>query len=298
MANRFATERPPQPTRPVAAGPAAAAAPRTSAAPRPPSRTSARFYACTAILAVTAAAMQLTAWAAQGYLRKAALPLKRPLAELDAGELLPEYTQHREQPPPLDDELLENLGTREYLQWNLVDERGARGDRTALVRLFITYHTGQPDAVPHNPQECRSAAGMHLRSESTIEVPVTGAEGVEVRIPVSVLGFEPPGRQVGLGGEDDGAQQFVAYFFYANGKYVTSRTGVRLAVSNIWDRYAYYSKIEVSFSDLGSRTFANREETIAATRRLLAKLMPILWNDHFQAWAAVNGGRPPVVFEH
>jgi hypothetical protein len=275
-------------------------------APRSPRRpadvrrkTSPRYYACVAILLLTAVGMQLVAGISDGHFRKSALPLKRPLDALDQAKLLPEYKPYRVQPPPLEPELIENLGTEEYLQWNLVDQQCDRADPTALVQLFITYHTGQPDLVPHNPEQCRAAAGMSLVGRGAMEVSVPGADGVEHTIPVSVLEFELPRREglVARGGVGGGQRQFVAYFFYTNGRYVTSRTGVRLAVSNLWDRYAYYSKIEVSFSDPTLREFASREQTEAATRRLLPKLMPILWEDHYQSWEAIKHGTPPVILE-
>lgn len=271
--------------------------PRRRADARP--RTSPRYYACVAILLLTAVGMQLAAGVSDGYFRKSALPLKRPLDALDQAKLLPEYKPHRVQLPPLEPELIENLGTEEYLQWNLVDQQCDPSDPTALVQLFITYHTGQPELVPHNPEQCRAAAGMSLVGRGGIEVSVPGADGAEQKIPVSVLEFELPRRRglVAPGGARGGQRQFVAYFFYTNGRCVTSRTGVRLAVSNLWDRYAYYSKIEVSFSDHTLREFANREQTVAATRRLLRKLMPILWEDHYQSWEAIKNGTPPVILE-
>ena len=274
--------------------------------PRPPRgptgarrKTSPRYHACVAILLLTAVGMQLAAGVSDGYFRKSALPLKRPFDALDQAKLLPEYKPHRVQPPPLEPELIENLGTEEYLQWNLVDQQCNRADPTALAQLCITYHTGQPDLVPHNPEQCRAAAGMSLAGRGAMEVSVPGADGVERKIPISVLEFELPRRRglVARVGARGGQRQFVAYFFYTNGRYVTSRTGVRLAVSNLWDRYAYYSKIEVSFSDHTLRKLANREQTVAATRRLLRKLMPILWEDHYQSWEAIKNGTPPVILE-
>lgn len=258
--------------------------------------TSWRYYVCVGILVLAALTMQSVARALGGYFRKAPLPLKQPLDALDQAKLLPEYTPHRVQPEPLSDELIENLGTEEYLQWFLRDQRRGRSDPTSVVRLFITYHTGQPDLVPHNPKECQAAAGGTLRSETRIEVPVVGSDGVQRSIPVSVLEFDIPQRNRWLSaGRASGASQLVvSYFFYTNGNYVTSRTGVRRAVSNLWDRYAYYSKIELSFTDDAFRRLPDREQAIAATRRLLRKLMPILWDDHYRDWEALKKGTPLV----
>jgi hypothetical protein len=102
-----------------------------------------------------------------------------------------------------------------------------------------------------------------------------------------------------MGQRRSGGQRLVvAYFFYTNGRYVTSRTGVRRAVANLWDRHAYYSKIELSFSGDKLRELANQEETIDATRRLLRKIMPILWVDHYRDWSALKEGRALADQEH
>lgn len=257
---------------------------------------SSRFYVCVVTLLAAAAGMQSMATVLGGYFRKAPVPLKRSLDALDQTKLLPEYATHRIQPAPLDTETVASLGTEEYLQWNLSDRQRAPEETTSRVRLFITYYTGQPDPVPHNPKECLAAGGMTLKEETLIETTASSSDGVNEVIPVSVLEFELPQRSetLRLGGNAEAQRLVVVFFFYANGRYLTSRTGVRAAVSNLWDRYAYYSKIELSFTDDTGGTLASREETIIATRRLLKKLMPILWEDHYQDWEELKNGAPPV----
>ena len=76
---------------------------------------------------------------------------------------------------------------------------------------------------------------------------------------------------------------------------MTTRTGVRAAVSNLWDRYAYYCKIEISFVNDAMLKRADRAQSVAATEQLLRKLMPVLWDDHFQDWEALKTGAPPVL---
>jgi hypothetical protein len=279
-----AVERPPQAGERTTRTARAAATPRRANSPR--------FYICVGILLLAAVSMQSVAALLGGYFRKEAVPLKRPLDALDQAKLLPEYEPHRIPLKPLSPETVENLGAEQYLQWNLVDQSRDPADPTAVVRLFITYHTGQPDLVPHNPKECYAAGGADYQDETIITVEVARADGETVEIPVSVLEFEPA-RRAGTPGQ----RLVVAYFFYTNGKYVTSRTGVRTATLNLWDRYAYYSKIELSFTDDRFERLPSRDEAIAATRRLLRKLMPILWEDHYQDWEALENGQPPVILE-
>lgn len=257
------------------------------------SKTSPRFYACVAVLLATAGGMQVAAGVLEGYFRKLPLPLKKPLHLLDVNRLGPEYILYRMQPSPLSPEMIETLGTEEYLQWNLTDTQSDPGSPTSLARLFITYHTGGMTMVPHRPQECMSAAGMIFREGGIAQFTVPDASGQSWTIPVDVLEFEVPPRDLQIIPTGAGpGRMYVAYFFFTNGKYVTSRTEVRNAISTFKDKYAYYSKIEVSFSDEQMRS-ADRKQTEEATLRLLRKIMPILWADHYQDWEAIRNGAAP-----
>lgn len=242
-----------------------------------------RYYCCLGVLVVCAASMQSVQRFVQVHFQKQRLELKNPLHALRTSELAPEYELHAIQPPPLDTDVQEALGTSEYINWLLVSRDKDRRDPTHLARLFVSYYTGKPDMVPHEPRECLWASGWKLVEENLEYVEVFRGLEEPVRIPVAVLDFE---RVDVLGASvlDENAQRLtVLFFFLANGKYVTTRNQVRLALSNLWDRYAYYSKIEVDFiSDSGAH--ADRAASLEAIRPLLQKLMPILWADHYPDW--------------
>ncbi len=265
-----------------------------AAAPRRP--VSARYYVCVGILLLAALTMQGVANYLEVTFTKKPVPLKRPLVAMDTSKLGPEYRLAASQPPPLNEEVLENLGTHEYLQWFIEDQRRAADDPRGLARLFITYYTGKADPVPHNPEECYSAGGATLSAKTQMTVTMPGPHGDPVTIPVKVLDFVPSPRS-SLVVQAASRPLVVAYFFYTNGKYETTRTGVRVATGSLFDRYAYYCKIEVTFTDREAGIPANREQTVEATRELLRKLMPILWADHFQDWEALKRGEAPVVLD-
>jgi hypothetical protein len=257
---------------------------------------SARFYTCVTILLLAAVGMQVASGFLGTYFRKAPLPLKRSLDLLDQDRLWPEYVLHRSQPKLLSQEEVDNLGTAEYLQWKLVDRQRAHDDPTSVARLFITYHTGGPSLVPHYPEQCLAASGMELAESTTVTLTLPGPHRTEDNAHVKVLTFEFPHRGEAILGSDSSERPrlIVAYFFVVNGRYATTGSEVRRAVTTLRDRYAYYSKIEVSFSDDSVQQFPNREQVVNATRRLLDKLMPILWEDHLQDWKAIQDGVPPV----
>lgn len=265
----------------VAAG--SGAVPKPQAVRRWP--VSPRYLTCLSVLIVSAVAMQILAARMRWFLNKEALPLKKPLSLLDQSKLLPDYRLAAIQPPPLEEDLIENLGTREYLNWYLEDRRRSPTDPTYLARLFITYYTGKPNLVPHNPRECLAAGGWTLAGEQIRRFAIRRPGDGVARIPVSVLQFEPPAR--GSVFETSGSETptlTVVYFFYANGHYVTSRSGVRMAIYDPRDRYAFYMKIELSFTDASGRRLPGPQQTTEAARRLLEKLMPILWSDHLPDW--------------
>lgn len=265
----------------TAAGASVITAARAAASSR---RTSARFYVCVGLLLVSACTIEVTARQLGAFFRKEPAPLRKHLYQMDKASLAPEYDVPPLQPAPLDADTLDNLGTDEYLQWNLLDRRQDRGSPTYRARIFVTYYTGQPDMVPHRPEECMQASGWLLRGGRIVNIDVARPDGTIVPTPVNVLEFMPPASEAV--GAPHGL--YVLYFFVTNDKPIATREGVRASVKNLWDRYAYYSKLEFSFTDDSGRRLASEQESIEAATRLLNKLMPVLWNDHYPDWAALN----------
>jgi hypothetical protein len=95
---------------------------------------------------------------------------------------------------------------------------------------------------------------------------------------VRVLEFRARRRGPLTGGAGDIAT--VMYFFHANGRYVTTRNGVRASMSNPFQRYAYYAKIEITFA---SETLlrANKAASETALGPLLERVLPVLLQEHF-----------------
>jgi hypothetical protein len=217
---------------------------------------------------------------------------------MDALALLPHYAlaPHEMQPRPLPQEEVENLGTDNFLMWHVLARGQPAGDSTSRAHVFLSYYTGKPDMVPHNPEECNAAAGWTLAGKQRIDVDIPGPSGKLIKIPVAVLEFDPPDSGKAMLGGRGSTSRTVMFFFYTNGGFATTRTEVRWRVSNLADRYAYYSKIEVSFMDGAGRP-ATRDQSVQALPSLLQTLMPVLWRDHYQDWDAVKRGEPPVVLK-
>ena len=263
------------PVHPPAAPSPARAAGRRFASPR--------FYVCLALLVSSAIGLPVLARLTGAYFRKKPVPLKTHLAALKLAELEPDYRPHKIQAPPLNDESVQSLGTDEYLQVRLIDTRRTSNDPARVASVFITYYTGKPDMVPHVPDECYLAGGYDRAGwPQSIEVPVPAIGAPNDRVPVRLSQFQS------RGGQD---RPTVLYFFHCNGEYAATRDGVRLLLANPFTRYAYayYAKIEVTFSGEGSGVRAGKNESIQAMAPLLQKLMPVLLADHF-AWDRVVSG--------
>ncbi len=276
MSGEVSSASDPRPARTVAAHRAGPGTLLRNASPR--------WYLCMGILLVAAAGMQSLAAYCQWYFRKEPVPLKRPLAQLDWFKLAPRYRPHAIQPPLMKEEERQQLGTEDYVQERLVDTQRAATDPTAVANVFITYYTGQPDMVPHVPDECYLAGGFDpVKAPDTVRVPVAGvgAEGDE--IPVRVLQFQS--RDAGQ------RPTTVLYFFHVNGKYRTTRNEVRTQLAGLRERHAYYAKIEITLTNdspsLQRVSSADEEQSRAALAPLLARLMPVLLKDHF-AWDEVR----------
>jgi len=256
-----------------------------------------RFYTCVGILLVAAVSMQVAAKALGAYFEKQPVPLKRPLATFDRSKLSPEYGLHVSPPPPLTEDMTQTLGTEEYLMLRLVDAARGRRERTCVANVFVTYFTGKPDLVPHVPDECWLAGGFEREGapeDAEVVVPGVGAPGD--RVPVRLITFTRGRADFGASAVGQGSEKTtVLYFFDTNGRYVTTRTQVRLAQANLWDRYAYYAKFEISFSDYDDQQRANRAESLEALAPLLKKILPILRREHFQNWETWTASEQPAV---
>jgi hypothetical protein len=259
-------------------------APAAERVARPRGLASVRFYICVGLLVAAAAGIQALARTLQWHYRKEAVQLKRPLTALDWQKLAPRYRRHPVQPPLLGEETIQALGTDNYLQVRLIDELCESNDPTAVANVFVTYYTGQPDMVPHVPDECYLAGGFdRVGASETVTLPVSGVGAPNDGVPVRVLQFQSrAGRH---------QPTTVMYLFHTNGDYQATRTDVRLRLARLGERYAYYAKIEVNFTNNVDRAMqpAGREASLAALQPLLERLLAVLLEDHF-AWDLVESG--------
>ncbi len=231
------------------------------------------FVICVVLLSVGAVSVQLLK--AYGFqFSKERLDLKAPLTSLDQRKILPYRLKGSDRIPK---EEVEALGTEEYIRWRLEDTSVRRG-RSPLrwPTLFVTYYSGQPDQVPHVPEECFLGGGYQQLASREVTIKVPELEAAFGEIPLRIVSFQ---KESAIGGA---TVPSVAYLFSVNGKFVASRNAVRWTLSNPFEKYGYFAKVEVSFGRRGGPE--DPEVVRKAAERLLGKLLPVLVRDHLPDW--------------
>ena len=218
---------------------------------------------------------------------KKALPLRQSLDVMNE-QALETYTVVKKEKIQNND-LLEELGTEDYIQWTLEDTEAGRDDPLRYCSLFITYYTGNPDQVPHVPEECYFGGGNQRfgTDDLVFKVPMPSNPADEEKkvqnIPARCLVFGKKQTNMWQGGE-----KFpVFYTFKVNGAYKGNRDATRLKLmSNITGEYSYFSKIEWKFYNVvfGRLIYPDKDDAIRASEKLLSVLLPILEKDHWPDW--------------
>jgi len=226
------------------------------------------FIVCILILAVCAGGLRVGAERFKWIFRKESIFLRKGLDELDLAKLAP-YRLIRTH--TISEEIITELGTREYIQWILEDTSVDVRDPMRLLLLFVTYYTGNPDKVPHVPDVCYVGGGGQVtgRRNTHVTVPGGGAESNE--LPVRILNISVPSL---LGHEE----RTVGYFFAVNGTYRHMRDEVRLLQHNVYGRYSYFSKVELHFPHSG------QSDPQAAMEKFFRVLVPVLYQEHWPDW--------------
>jgi hypothetical protein len=118
-----------------------------------------------------------------------------------------------------------------YVQQNYPD---------AVINLGVTYYTGMVDTVAHIPDRCYIADGyVPTEYQSLNWSAFDDRAGRSDDGDVRYINFEDQiaARQA--------APKNVAYFFHANGKYTSDPIHVRVLLQDLFQPYAYYTKIEL-----------------------------------------------------
>jgi exosortase len=221
------------------------------------------YFVVIGILLAAATGLAATSHALHLHFRKVSVPLARPLTQL-AGDLGPWHQCGGNRAIAAD--LQQTLGTSEYVFRDYVDAR-VTGDPAiaavrqnpaqaaalarevddarpgAVVRLALTYYTGRVDAVIHQSERCNLAGGIATSVESQPQTwDLAGRPPLNVRVVHLIR------NQGDAPSADTGGPHYVAYCYRVNGHEETEAWRVRGRLMNLFERDAWYAKIEVSTS--------------------------------------------------
>ena len=234
------------------------------------------FLICVGVLAVTASAMSIAVKLSGIYLKKEPLPLKKPLNQMNVSRLVPYKVVNQTEIDNQD--VLETLGTEEYIQWNMEDTSAPKDSAVRFCSLFITYYE-LPDLVPHVPEACYIGGGFQIKTSETVALNIN-RNGDRQQIAARYLVFGSTTTDI-MAGENNFP---VFYIFSVNGEYGAGREDVRLILNkNLFGKFSYFTKVEWKFynSRLGRLTYPNKQEALAASEKLLGVVLPVLEKDHW-----------------
>ncbi len=234
------------------------------------------FLICIAVLAISGSAMSIAIRRFNIYLKKEPIPLKKPLDLLNENDLIPYKVISKQKIE--NEEITKELGTEDYIQWTLEDPNAKIDSPVRICVLFITYYEC-PDRVPHVPDECYVGVGNQRIGADNLVFQIN-KDGREQEIPGRYVIFSNPTTDYWAAG----TKFPVLYLFRVNGEYKGNRESARLALNkNIRGKHSYFSKIEWKFfnTSLGTMVYPSKKEAIAASEKILTKLLPILERDHW-----------------
>jgi hypothetical protein len=235
------------------------------------------FLMCVLVLVLAGSSMSIAIKSFGVYLKKEPLPLRKSLELLDESNLAP----YKVVPPKLkieEKEVLEALGTEDYIQWIMEDTEAPANSAAKRFMLFVTYYK-LPDRVPHVPEECYAGGGYQRLASDSIILEIDNKNGFKKSIRGKYLVFG--GTKANLWRN---SKKFpVLYLFRVNGEYAGSREEARITLNkNLFHKNSYFSKVEIVFNQ-GSVS-VSKEDAITASEKLLAVILPVLEKDYWPEW--------------
>ena len=241
------------------------------------------FIVCVAILLSAGIAKEAVIRVLGVQMVKKPVAVQHPLNEMDETVLASFELKRKDRIQNRD--VLESLGTEEYMQWALEDLDAKPNSPTRYCSLFITYYTGNTDMVPHVPDECYVGGGNERQAGGTVTIDISRKDGNQ-KLDFQYVAFKNVDRKTMR--EDNFSVQ---YFFHANGKYCSNRTDTRLTLGSNWfSKYSYFCKVEWKFYGVDSfgLIYPDKEQTLDASAKLMKVLLPELEKNHWPDWERIN----------
>lgn len=233
------------------------------------------FLICMLVLLISAVGLQLLP---EEIFRKKPVPLRKSFDEFDTSKLGPYRLLQKGDRLPK--EIEEALGTKEYATYIFEDTSLPSRSPGKYIHFFVTYYTGSLNQVPHVPEECWAGAGKESKGGGLVNVTVPGIGLKNDQMEVNRLVFRDP-RSMSSENES------VLYFFSVNGEFIATRTRARLKMADLWVKYSYFSKVELSFISHRGSGQPDADESAKLVGKFLSYVVPVMMNEHLQDWDEV-----------
>ncbi len=112
----------------------------------------------------------------------------------------------------------------------------------AIISFAVTYYTGKADTVAHIPERCYTADGYEPSRAETETWDVKTKQTPDGKLDLRYITFDDQTATASV-------KKNVAYTFHVNGGYNSDPTRVRMALQNLFERYGYYTKVEMMVQD-------------------------------------------------
>jgi hypothetical protein len=211
------------------------------------------------------------------YVIKKPIRILKPLNDLNRDSLAPYEVIEQ---APLSSEMVQELGTTEYINW-ILREPGKGRQLRRDITVSITYYTDVQDQVPHVPEECYFQSGHFLLA--TDKKMVLKSDSLGEEIAVRRLSFNGAGEMV--------KRNYVYYTICVNGIFCSDRNFVRMHMANPRDTHLYYSKVEIAFQDVVEKNESRLDEK---AQKLFDKVLPELMKSHWPPRGSERGGNKTV----
>lgn len=267
------------------------------------------------LIAIAAVGLHAAIAVTHAHVRKLALPAPMSLRSIPTES--ESWKRFGADPPPLAAEIIETLGTENYVTRRYIRKDTINSRNPSVFELHCTYFTGMAETVPHVPETCFVGGGMKVRRQSrVVDVPLdlsrfppdptidpaefdpdefgvirrgrTGplspTPGVRVRMP---FGLENLKLRVTEFESPEGARLIAGYFFLANGWAASDSMQVRLRAFDLKTDYAYFGKIQFT-----SALVDSPEELAALAADFLNEMLPDIML-RIPDWVEVARGEYP-----
>ncbi|MEO6436030.1 MAG: hypothetical protein ABIP55_09740, partial [Tepidisphaeraceae bacterium] len=269
------------------------------------------FLIAVIILLTAAIGLNLAFGAMKLHFKKAPVPLAKELGAIPS-RVGPWVQVSLDK--ALDKDTQDVLGTDKYIFRDYVDTRVAgetvaeqfkdksESDRLgrldeirkkfphAVVRLSVTYYTGMVDTVSHVPDRCVTADGFEPKKYD-VEKWAMGrdlpreAKPVEDGAPSDNIEVRHIHFEDQTGTSTATITRSIAYFFHANGEFMSSPLRVRQKLADLWVKKGYYCKIETM------NTIDKPAESARAMTDFLTFALPEVFKC-MPDWAAETAAKP------